>query len=80
MFNVDMPYAFIFDMSVKLNLKFMASISSYSMDAEGKLINHIINKFNGILLSVTGIDFKCPDSGSIIFQTSWVVTLLLGES
>jgi len=51
MFNVDMFYAFIFNMPVKLRLKLMASISSYGMDSEWKLIDHIINKFNGILLS-----------------------------
>jgi len=33
----------------------MASVSSNSMDAEGKFINHIINKLNGILLTVIRI-------------------------
>jgi hypothetical protein len=66
MFDVYMPYAFIFHMPVKLGLKLMASVSSYRMDAEGKLVNHIINKLNGILLIVTRIDFQCPDSSSVI--------------
>ena len=66
MFDVYMPYAFIFDMPVKLGLKLMASVSSNRMDAEGKFINHIINKLNGILLIMTSIDFQYPDSGNII--------------
>ena len=66
MFNINMPYTFILDMPVKLGLKLMASVSSNRMDTEGKFINHIINKLNGILLIVTGIDFQRPDSGSII--------------
>jgi hypothetical protein len=53
-------------MPVKLGLKLMASFRSNRMDTEGKFINHIINKLNGILLSVTRIDFQCSDSGSSI--------------
>ena len=44
----------------------MAPVSSYRMYTEGELIDHIINKLNGVLLIVSRIDFKCPDSGSII--------------
>ena len=51
---------------MKLGLKLMTSVSSDRMDTEWKFLNHIINKFNGILLIVTRVYFQCPDTSGII--------------
>jgi hypothetical protein len=61
-----MPHPFVLDMPVKLGLKLMASVRSDRINAEGEFLNHIINKLNGILLIVTGVDFQRPDPGGII--------------
>ena len=66
-FNVYVPHTLILDMPMKLSLKLMASICSDRMDTEREFLNHIINKFNGILLIVTWVDFQRPDPGSIIY-------------
>jgi len=66
MFNVDMPYTLILDMPVKLGLKLMAPVSSDRMYTEGKLVDYIINKLNGVVLIVTRIDFQSPDPCGII--------------
>ena len=52
---------------MKLGLKLMASIFSDRVNAKREFVYNIINKLNGILLIVTRIDFKFPDSGSIIY-------------
>ena len=51
---------------MKLGLKLMASVCSDRMYAEREFLNHIINKLNGIVLTVTRIDFQCPDPGGIV--------------
>ena len=61
-----MSYAHILDMPMKLGLKLMTSVCSDRMDAEGELLNYIINKLNGILLIVAGINFHRPDPCGII--------------
>lgn len=61
-----MSNAFIFDMPMKLGLELMAPVGSYCMDAERKLIDHIINELYGIILIVTRVDFHRPDPGGIV--------------
>ena len=53
-------------MPMKLGLNLMAAVCSDRMDAEGEFLNHIINKFIGILLIVTRVDFHCPDLGGVV--------------
>jgi hypothetical protein len=65
-FNIYVSYTFILDIPMKLGLKLMASVCSDRMDSEGKFLNHIINRFNGIQLIMTRVDFHCPDTGGII--------------
>ena len=38
------------------------------MDPEWEFLDHIINKSNGILLTVTWEDFHCPNTGGIIIS------------
>ena len=59
-------YTLILNMPMKLGLKLMTSVSSDRMDTEWKFLNHIINKFNGILLIMTRVYFQCPDTSGII--------------
>ena len=61
-----MPYPFVLDMPMKLDLKLMSPVCSYRMNAEGEFLYHIINKLNGILLIVTWVDYHRPDPGGII--------------
>ena len=61
-----MSYTLILNMPMKLGLKLMASVCSDRMDSEGKFFNHIINKFNGIQLIMTRVDFHRPDPRGIV--------------
>ena len=44
----------------------MATICSYSMDPEGKLLDHIINEFYSVLLCLALVYLEYPDSGRIV--------------
>lgn len=44
-------------MPLKLGLKHMAIISTYSFNSEGKLLNYIVDKINGARLIIMLVDF-----------------------
>ena len=50
-FDIDMPYPFIFDMPVELNLEFMTEISSDYMNAWREFLDDLVYEIDNILLS-----------------------------
>ena len=53
-------------MPVKLGLKPVAIIRTYSLDSEWKLIDDVVNKINGTGFVVLHIDFKCLDTFAVV--------------
>ena len=45
-FDVDMPHALVFNMSVKPRLKLMTSVRSDGADPEGKLLDHVVRELD----------------------------------
>ena len=50
-------HTLILDMPMKLGLKLMAAICSDRMNTEREFFYYMINKFNGIILIVSWVDF-----------------------
>ena len=44
----------------------MASVCANGVKTKRKLLNHIIHKVYGVLLSMTGVYLQCPDSSGIV--------------
>ena len=53
-------------MPVELSLELMTTIRSYRMNPEGKLLYHIIDEVNSVLLVMTPINFQSPDPCGIV--------------
>ena len=47
-------------MPMEQGLKLVSPISTNGVDSKGKLLDHIVNEVNGVLLSMTFIDFQGP--------------------
>ena len=48
-----MSYPFVLNMPVELRLELMTSVGSYCMNTKRKLLDHVIDKIDGVLLIVT---------------------------
>ena len=69
-----MPYAFVFDMPVKLSLPLMSSIATNRMDAEWKLLDDVVDEIDRILLRMSLIDLQSSDPCRIINSRVLVAT------
>ena len=65
-FNIDMVNASVMAMPVKERQEFMAVIGSYGIDPEWELVDHMINKIDGIFLGMALVYLYSPDPGGII--------------
>ena len=51
-----MPHPFVLNMPVELCLELMTPVGSYSVNLKRKLLDHVIDKIDGVLLVVTLIN------------------------
>lgn len=65
-FDINMPNTLVFDMPVEQGLVFMSSIGSYLLNAERELVGNMIDKMNGILLSMSWVNIQCSNTRGII--------------
>jgi len=64
--DIHMSDPLVFNVPVKLRLKFMTSIGSDRMDPERKLLDHAVNEIDGALLIVTLVDLERSDPCGVI--------------
>lgn len=53
-------------MPVEQGLEFMAVVSADRRDAEGELLDHVVDEVHGVLLRVAGIDLQRADAGRVV--------------
>ena len=61
-----MPHTFILDVPVKLSLELMTTVRADGVNAEGELLDHVVDERNGIFLVMAIVDPQGPDSGGIV--------------
>ena len=66
--NVNMANPPVFHMPVELGLKFMAVVGTDGVNAERKLIDHIVDEIDGVFLGMTSVDFEGPDASRIVYR------------
>ncbi len=64
---------------MKFGLEFMTIVSADFVQAKGELLDHVVDKPDGVCLGMFWIDFQGPDAGCII-DCSVLVTLQLMAS
>lgn len=72
-----MPDALVLDVPMETGLPLMSAVGTYSMDAERKLLNHVINEVDRTLLVVLRIDLQSSDPCGIIDRRVLIATQLV---
>ena len=71
-----MPDSLVFYMPMELGLPLMSTIRAYRMDAERKLLHHVVNKIDRAFLVVLLIDLQGADPSGIIDSRVLIATRL----
>ena len=76
-FDINMSDPLVFDVPVKVRLKFMSPIGSNRVNAERELLDHMIDEIDGAFLVVAQVDSESSDSCGIIDCGVLITTDLL---
>ena len=73
-FDVHMPNAFVLDMPVELSLPLMPAIAANRVDAEGELLDDVVDEVDRALLVVFSIDLESADPRGVIDRRVLIAT------
>src|SRR5262249_55233693 len=64
--DVDVPDALVGQVPVELGLELMPAVCAHGVNAEGELLDDIVQEGDGVLLRVAAIDLEGPHPGRIV--------------